>query len=166
MEAWNSFTMRLGYTKRQSVPSTGLIGAAPGCCARQLEGGVGSQARYARAGRQAMHALASRPECRGRACAPDLVPAAPTPPSLVSTAGLLAVLECLPLDGAVHLYGFNWSPENWEGHFMDVEASLVEVLSSVSGLGGGSEQSGGGGGSAARVAVHPTPCANRMRCEA
>ncbi len=64
-------------------------------------------------------------------------------------AGILTLLECLPLDGTVHMYGFNWSPDAYEAHFMDVEASFIQALGQL--LEG-------------RVVVHPTPCDSYTKC--
>lgn len=64
------------------------------------------------------------------------------------------MLECLPLDGTLHVYGFNWSPDAWEGHLLDAEGSLLRLLA----------QQGAGAGSGALV-IHQTPCSAYMRCD-
>jgi hypothetical protein len=64
-------------------------------------------------------------------------------------AGILALLECLPLDGTIHVYGFNWSPEAYDRHFMDVESSFIKVLGKLH---------------EGRLVIHPTPCNAYTKC--
>jgi hypothetical protein len=49
-------------------------------------------------------------------------------PCALPFSGLLTVLECLPYDASIDMYGFNWSEQNWGGHAMQLEASLINIL--------------------------------------
>ena len=66
------------------------------------------------------------------------------------SAALLAVLDCLPGDATIHLYGFNWSSRNWAGHLMTLERSFIQAFSPQL---------------AGRLLVHPTPCNSYRECE-
>ncbi|GAB4817505.1 hypothetical protein N2152v2_004551 [Parachlorella kessleri] len=63
---------------------------------------------------------------------------------------LLALLDCLPGDATIHLYGFNWSSSNWVGHLMKLERSFIQAYSRQL---------------AGRLLIHPTPCSGYRECE-
>lgn len=69
--------------------------------------------------------------------------------AVAGCAGLLLALDCLPSDGTVHLYGFNWSPDNWHRHAMQVEQSFIHLIAQLYD---------------GKVVVHPTPCDSLRAC--
>ena len=62
---------------------------------------------------------------------------------------MLAALECLPRGGALHVYGFNWSPDNAPVHSMGAERAFIQAMAGL--LGG-------------RLRLHHPPCEDRFSC--
>lgn len=67
----------------------------------------------------------------------------------VPSSGFVAVRmvqHCAPR-AAIHIYGFNWSPKNWEGHQMDGEKQIMLDMAEEK-----------------AVTIHSTPCTGLREC--
>lgn len=87
--------------------------------------------------------------CRSRAHLPLLWSNTTAGAACCVCAGLLAALECLPPSGRIHIFGFNWSDQNWDGHFIELERGFVQILAEVF---------------PGCIVVHPAPCAAFRTC--